>query len=96
MITFRSLVVLKAWLPPAQGCRKKAHPLQPPAPRVQGVQGVSNGKVRIAAHTHAGPDIEIPPPLRAPKQVLALTVWQLALALVSSPRGLDESRDGKC
>ena len=36
---------------PCPGMQKKAHPLQPPAPRVQGVQGVSNGKVTIVAHT---------------------------------------------
>ena len=46
---------------PCPGMQKKAHPLQPPAPRGQGVQGVSNGKVTIVAHTQVGPEINFFP-----------------------------------
>ena len=46
---------------PSPGMQRKAHPLQPPAPRGQVVQGVSNGKVMIVAHTQVGPEIKIFP-----------------------------------
>ena len=46
---------------PCPGMQKRAHPLQPPAPRGQGVQGVINGKVMIVAHTHVGPEVNFFP-----------------------------------
>ena len=48
---FKKLGGLKSMAAPCPGMQKKAHPLQPPAPRGQGVQGVSNGKVKMVGTT---------------------------------------------
>ena len=58
---FKKLGGAKSLGAPCPGMQKRAHPLQPPAPRGQGVQGVSNGKVMIVAHTQVGPEIKIFP-----------------------------------
>ena len=44
---FKKLGGAKSLAAPCPGMQKRAHPLQPPAPRGQGVQGVSNGKVNM-------------------------------------------------
>ena len=77
---------------PCPGMQKKAHPLQPPAPRGQGVQGVSNGKVTIVAHTQVGPDIKFFP-LGSPNKFGVGA--DFALVLVNPPVRLDESQDVK-
>ena len=46
---------------PCPGMHKQAHPLHPLSPKGQGVQGVSNRKVIIVAHTHAGTDLNFSP-----------------------------------
>ena len=58
---FKKLGGAKSLGAPCPGMQKRAHPLQPPAPRGQGVQGVSNGKVMIVAHTQVGPEIKFFP-----------------------------------
>ena len=55
---FEKLCGIKGMGAPCPGMHKKAHPLHPPAPRVQEVQGVSNGKVIIDAHTHVGTEVK--------------------------------------